>query len=671
MSVKKRKIFAAASAVMIAGICLRSDMRVSADEREIIPESSSAVITIYPEKEAVQISPYIYGINDKGDIDGVPASVIKQSGTAISSYNWERNFANGGTDDKNRHIIYPERVYSDVPEDHPGKLAENLYARSLSARSDMRLLTLQMMGYAAADGSGVVSSDALSRNTRWKQVLFSKEDTYLNRPDTSDDYVYMDEYVSYLVNRYGAADEGGINGYFLDSEPDRWAEKFSVLGLEKITPEELASRSAELAASVKTIDSNALIFGPSVSGLQGCINLNNADAWSSRSGADKEYSWFIDYYLGYMCKRENIIGSRLLDVLDVHYFTEATTPLGNSVLTGSDDEARAYRMQSVRTLWDSDYTENSPTVLLNKQFTPLIPTLQASIRINYPETKLSFSEYDFGGGDDMSGAVAQIDALGTFAREEVYMACLSPVSDDYSFQKAAMRLFENYDGSGSSFGSRLLQSENDGNSMNSAYAGTDTDDPETIRVIVTNKNLYTPQDIQLDIQTVRYSYVVAEAYTIDDNAEIIPCDNEMFTSDMENIISFEAAPLSAYMLVLSGSEEQGNITQTTASDTETVTESIPETQSETATQAPVTTASDTESSSETFSETETSVSGITADTAGTQETFPEETFITETEITEAADERGNVAAPVKVIVMVLAATVGLGVVYVLFFDRRK
>ena len=75
-------------------------------------------------------------------------------------------------------------------------------------------------------------------------------------------------------------------------------------------------------------------------------------------------------------------GYRLLDVLDVHYYTEAQTPLGVDVLTGNDEFSNAFRMQAVRTLWDSDYTEASNVVMMYKQFTPVIPTLQASIRMN-------------------------------------------------------------------------------------------------------------------------------------------------------------------------------------------------------------------------------------------------------------------------------------------------
>ncbi|MCM1579705.1 MAG: hypothetical protein NC078_13015, partial [Ruminococcus sp.] len=371
-------------------------------------------------------------------------------------------------------------------------------------------------------------------------------------------------------------------------------------------------------------------------------------------------------------------GVRLLDVLDVHYFTEATTPMGVSVLTGSGDEARAYRMQSVRTLWDSDYTENSPTVLLNKQFTPLIPTLQASIRINYPGTKLSFSEYDFGGGDDMSGAVSQIDALGTFAREEVYLACLSPTSSDYSFQKAAINLFNNYDGQGSGIGDMLIQSDNGGSSMSSVYAAADSNDPETVKLIVTNKNLINPQNFEIDLQTVRCSYSVESAYTIDENADIIPCDPEMFTVGTDNTVSFEAAPLSAYLLVLSGGSEYSEFPDETdegETPTETVTEeTVSETAETTVLPEDVTDSGSmssddtvTLSPAETASETRTTSAPAVTVTESYLTADPE---ITETAVTESPARSSGVATPVKVIVTAMAVVVALGVAYVLFFERK-
>ena len=52
----------------------------------------------------------------------------------------------------------------------------------------------------------------------------------------------------------------------------------------------------------------------------------------------------------------------------------------------------------------------------------LIPWLQEKIAARYPGTKLAMTEYDFGGGDHISGGLAQADVLGVFGREGVYLA---------------------------------------------------------------------------------------------------------------------------------------------------------------------------------------------------------------------------------------------------------
>ncbi len=653
---------------------------------EIIPETGDTFVTVNPDKDRIKISRYIYGINDNNSISGISPTVIKQRGVALSTYNWETNFSNSGIDGHNSNDISLVDNFSSDKWDSPALYTDALISKSMMKNIPVRLVTLQMMGYAAKDSMGIVSNDVLSRNTRWCSVEFHKSGTYLNQPDINDDVVYMDEYVSYLVNRYGSAKEGGINGYFLDSEPDKWSKNFPVLDLEPITPEELVKRSASLASAVKIIDSNAFVFGPSLSGLQGCINLNNSDAWN---GMNNDYSWFVDYYLSYMRTCGENAGGRLLDVFDVHYYTEALTPVGIPVLTNSDEFSNAYRMQAVKTLYDSDYTENSVSVLMNKQFTPFIPTLQASIRINYPGTRLSFSEYDFGGGDNISGAIAQTDVLGVFAKEEVYLACLSPVSDDYRFQKAALNLYTDYDGSGSSFGDTLVFADNDNDSMSSVYAAVNEDDPDTLRIILTNKNMVNNKKFDINIKSDEYSYELAEAYTVNDSAEIENIGLDGFNHG-SNSVSFEADTTSVYLLVLNSSKAE-EISETSESESvsETSTsESISSTESEISKQseASVDTPSESEGSSDTNApqteseeiivsdliEATTSVTETTADIGSDSEKA--ETYQSQTEVSETGgsdDTKENkVAPPVKVIVSALAVCVCMGIVYVLFFDKK-
>ncbi|MCI7768300.1 MAG: glycoside hydrolase family 44 protein [Oscillospiraceae bacterium] len=657
---------------------------------EIIPTTGGASIFVDTDKGQKKISPYIYGINDIGDLKNISPTVIKQRGVSLSSYNWETNYSNSGAEGMNANDISLVDDYPSSKWETPGLCAEKLAARSRMNNIPVKLLTLPMMGYAAADSMGIVANDESSKNTRWKQVLFSKNDTYLNHPDINDDTVYIDEYVSFLVNRFGTASEGGINGYFLDSEPDKWNTNFPVLNLSPLTFSELADRSASLANAVKAIDSNAFVFGPSVSGLQGCIDLGNPSD-TGLSAAEGEYSWFIDYYLSEMRARSAQTGYRLLDVLDVHYYTEAQTPLGEDIRTGTDQVANALRMQSVRTLWDPDYTETSVTVMMNKQFTPVIPNLQASIRMNYPKTRLSFSEYDFGGGENMSGAIAEIDALGVFAEQEVYLACLSPLSDKYPFQKAALNLYTDYDGNGSGFGDTLVFSENHNDELSSVYAAVDSDEPEKLRIILTNKQMVTEKDFDIVISSEKYSYELESAFAINsDNADIEECDIENFTYD-DNTVSFTADPLGAYILVLNGtSAEETDIsesvwtTESTESDTDISEEShLPEDSTvPSETQSLLVISDMTESETEVINPSDETVPDLTESQTESSETAKE--TVSETELTESTsisedtshsdpqeeEAPPSVPLPLKIIISMMCLTVIGGVIYILIFDRK-
>ena len=170
---------------------------------EIIPETADTIVTVKPEKDKTKISPYIFGINDKGNIAGISPTVIKQTGTSLSTYNWETNFSNPGTSGNNSNDISLVDNFPSSKWSSPALYTDSLVTRGMMNNIPVRLVTLQLMGYVSKDSMGIVSDDALSKQTRWCTVQFHKNDTYLNQPDTDDDVVYMDEYVSYLVNRYG------------------------------------------------------------------------------------------------------------------------------------------------------------------------------------------------------------------------------------------------------------------------------------------------------------------------------------------------------------------------------------------------------------------------------------------------------------------------------------
>jgi hypothetical protein len=117
----------------------------------------------------------------------------------------------------------------------------------------------------------------------------------------------------------------------------------------------------------------------------------------------------------------------------------------------------AARVQAPRSLAEPTYVETS---WITRDSTPgsslgtaiqLIPRMMAKIAARYPGTRLAITEYDFGGTDHISGALAEADALGIMGREGVYAAAWWRLVSG-SWTPAAWRAYRNYDGAGRNFG---------------------------------------------------------------------------------------------------------------------------------------------------------------------------------------------------------------------------
>jgi hypothetical protein len=168
-------------------------------------------------------------------------------------------------------------------------------------------------------------------------------------------------------------------------------------------------------------------------------------------------------------------GRRLLDVLDVHWYPEAR---GGNVRV-CEDEARpdvaAARVQSPRSLWDPTYKEASwiANDVLRGPIR-LLPRLQEKIDKHYPGTRLAITEYYYGGGADISGAIAEADVLGIFGREGLFAAALWHIGrTDDRFIYAAFAMFRNYDGKGGCFGDTGLAAKTSDVERTSIYASQD------------------------------------------------------------------------------------------------------------------------------------------------------------------------------------------------------
>lgn len=621
-------------------------------------------VTIDTSADRTPISRYIYGLNDVYGLSDVTVYSVKQSDPRISSYNWETNASNSTAQNGMENNLDLVSNYPPSQQNEPALLTKQLIERSEKYNIPSRYVTLQMMGFVANDANGALSPDDPPK--RFASVRCVKNDSLLTTPDIYDDTVFMDEYISALVYKYGAAADGGINGYFLDSEPENWNSLYPTVAAENLTAEALLSKSVSLANAAKKIDPTALIYGPSIGGLETYVNFKNQDDWEQYKST---YSWFIDYYLDKMSKASAQTGTRLLDVLDLHFISEARSVLLEPIVGTDSVLANEERMQAPRILWDANYTENSSSAILYKQHTPIIPTIQASIRMYFPDTKLSFSEYNFGGGNHISGGIAEADALGIFSEQNVYMACLKPDMKDFSYQKSGINIYTNYDGNGSSYGNTAVRADNGGKTDCSVYASVNSDDESALKVVFINKSS-SEMPVDFSISS-NYDFEYANVYGFNSIHSDITLSDE--TVDISNNrFTFNAEPLSVSLLEFKceeifddpddteGSEQ--SVTKTHASGT---TSAVHEHVEVTA-QTKQTTAEDNST------EIQTSISVLGTDDLG--ETITEivtEIVTRDTGTTKNADppeKEQTVPKALKAAGIILTAVVAVGVVFVLLDD---
>lgn len=521
----------------------------------LLPMSFSAVaesqdntvnITVDTQKDRKAISPYIYGVNAEL-MDEVSCGSVRAGGNRYTAYNWETNASNAGSDYKNISDIYFQRSVSPELKDTPGCAAIDL-SQTCNAKGAYPIMTLQLAGYVAADVDGEVTKGEAAPSDRWNKVELVKGSEFSLTPDLSDKTVYMDEFVNYLVNTLGDSKNGGIRGYSLDNEPALWKHTHALVHPNQTTCEELMDKSVTMSKAVKAVDPNAEIFGPSLFGYNAFTGFSGASDWNSIKNDNPEYRWFIDYYLDEMKKAEEEAGVRLLDVLDVHFYTEAKGVCGERKCRHYNDEAcLREKYNSTRSLWDDSYTEISWITDTGAEFLPILPSLQESIDKFYPGTKLAITEYDFGGAYDASGAIMQTDALGIYAQNGVY--CANLFTMDAGYQLAAINLFTDYDGKGNGFGDTLVSCESDDIERSTSYAAINGDDTDVITLVVTNK-AYKKNTVANITLPEEYSYV--HAYGINNMASMVfdLGDSNPAISISGNKITYEMAPKTVTMLVI-------------------------------------------------------------------------------------------------------------------------
>lgn len=498
-------------------------------EAPIPPPSGDAdVAFVIDGNKKMDISPLIYGSNmyfDTGwEGTGKGLTFGRAGGNQWTGYNWELNASNSGADWSHWNSSYLGG--GDTPGMAAGKRIQTIHAEGATA-----LITIPMLDYVAADkkGDADVNQTPDYLNTRFRKSVSRKGSNLELTPNRNDSEVYQDEFVNWILMNYGY---NNIH-FALDNEPDLWDHTHPrIRNNVKLTYTELRDRSVKLARRLKEMAPNSLTYGPVLSGYYGFMTLGGA--------ADHNNRFFIDWYLEQMKIASDESGKRLLDVLDLHWYPEHSG--SNGIRITEDDtntETARARMQAPRSLWDPNFKENSwisNDVLLGP--VRLIPSLREKIAAKYPGTKIAFTEYYFGGGNHISGAIAQADVLGIFGREGVYSASHWHLGNtDDAFVFGAFRSFLNYDGNKGKFGDKGLAANTSDVNTSSVYASVDSKNPNRRVLVVINKK-ETAQIAEIRLNDAM-NFSAAQTYVLSGSnpnpvkgAVLAPADTNVFKYEM-------------------------------------------------------------------------------------------------------------------------------------------
>jgi len=320
-----------------------------------------------------------------------------------------------------------------------------------------------------------------------------------------------------LTSGSNCASSGGkdANIWDLDNEPEYWSAVHRDVHPSPMTYDEITNGGIGTALAIKTADPNALVSGPIISGwyqyFYSQLDVTNGyatgpcyDPWSNPTDRQTHGGVpLIEYYLQQMATASQTYGVRLLDYVDVHaYFAADYNGVTVGTSTAGDTGEQQARMNSTRVFWDPTYTDpdlpqpnystdtgyDGTNCTIPLVAPKIIPRMQSWVTNDYPGTKTSIDEYNFGGNESINGAVTQADLLGIFGEYGLDMAELWPTTN-YTAQVPATMAFEiyrNYDGNKSTFGNTALSSASANQGALSVYGATRSSD-NAITIVVINK----------------------------------------------------------------------------------------------------------------------------------------------------------------------------------------
>jgi hypothetical protein len=442
------------------------------------------------------ISPYIYGFGtylerdrDKDDVWVFNPTLYRWGGNTSTRFNWQINAWNTGKD------WYFMNVGAPWPNAIDYFMAQNQKAGVASS------ITIPILGWVAKDTSSV--SFPTSLHPKQQQIEgqagngVSLDGSYLKADPKATSVEITPEFIKGWVNHLKSRFGSHPHFYIMDNEPMLWHQTHRDVLPEPMTYDGYLKRYLAAAIAVRQADPDAVIIGPAT---WGWLDLHYSafdlkGTWNNFvEGTDRAKHGgkpFLEWFIGEVKKKEAELKVSLLDILDGHHYPE-----GDALHNGDpkDPANRRLRLQSTKSLWDRNYVDQS---WINEKIY-YIPRMKDIIARTNPTLRLSIGEYNYRAEGDIAGVIAQAEALGIFAAEDLYMAQYWTDPPAGTIVGYAFRLFRNYDGAKAAFGDQFIKNDHGTRDDASVYASKDAKSGKTT-VIVLNKSTDREQEFVINL----------------------------------------------------------------------------------------------------------------------------------------------------------------------------
>lgn len=487
-----------------------------------------------------KISPYIYGVNfsDLEMIGELNLPLRRWGGNATTRYNWKTDVSNRASDWFFQNISNEVDNLADLPK---GSSLNRFIGETL-ALGAQPIITMPLIGWTPRGRDELCSFPVSIYGPQQYENSFGcgngiTTDGQLligNDPNIASEKVGSEnvvEWLNQLNQEFGSAADSGVRFYSLDNEPMLWHETHRDVHPEYVSYAEISELSVEYATAIKQADPAAKILGPVAWGwtayLYSAKDIQDGSGVFDNPDRDKYGDQpFVQWYLDQMRSAEEQTGVRLLDYLDLHYYSQIeTVSLSNAI----DPETQRLRLNATRSLWDPTYRDES---WINKSIM-LIPRMHQWIAESYPGTGTALTEYNFGALNHITGALVQADALGIFGRERLDLATLwdPPTIDQPG--AFAFRMYRNYDGNDSHFGELALPAASLDQNRVSIYASRRESDNAITIVFINKSKVREAVFVDLNGEPLRgneyaqYRYSAAAPSQIEQLATLMLSDNSI------------------------------------------------------------------------------------------------------------------------------------------------